>query len=245
MTTVSLEGRLGEIVGRSFSFKTRTLKEVLAAIEANTGKLRNYFHQNSKRMFAIFVDGKEIQTDPSLNINVENKEILIIPILMGAFVKTLTGFIVKSVLKLTAGTFAAKAATFVIGTVLGAALAFGISMLIAKLMKPDDPDLANTSSFVFGQAENVTRQGVVVPVGYGRMQVGSRVISVNLFNVDRSEYDRAHSGTAKVNGAMPYFGWEVQSRFLLDQGSAGAAAVSAMTEGEGGIFEVDNTNPGE
>ena len=63
MTTVSLEGRLGEIVGRSFSFKTRTLKEVLAAIEANTGKLRNYFHQNSKRMFAIFVDGKEKHTD--------------------------------------------------------------------------------------------------------------------------------------------------------------------------------------
>ena len=38
MTTVSLEGRLGEIVGRKFSFKTRTLREVLAAIEANTGK---------------------------------------------------------------------------------------------------------------------------------------------------------------------------------------------------------------
>ena len=29
MTTVSLEGRLGHIVGSKFSFKTRTLKEVL------------------------------------------------------------------------------------------------------------------------------------------------------------------------------------------------------------------------
>ena len=44
---------------------------------------------------------------------------------------------------------------------------------------------------------------------------------------------------------MPYFGWEVQSRFLLNEGSAGAAAVSKMTEGEGGIFEIDNSNPGE
>jgi hypothetical protein len=89
---------------------------------------------------------------------------------------------------------AIKIATFVVGTVLSAALSFGISLLIAKLMTPDDPDLANTTSFAFGQAENVSRQGVVVPVGYGRLQVGSRTISVNLFNVDRSIYNKSGSG---------------------------------------------------
>jgi hypothetical protein len=88
--------------------------------------------------------------------------------------------------------------TFVVGSVLGAALSFGISLLISKLLKPDEPETLNTSSFVFGQAENVTKQGVVVPVGYGRMQVGSRVISVNLFNVDRSIFNNSGAGLYEI-----------------------------------------------
>jgi len=194
MTTVSLEGRLGHIVGSKFSFKTRTLKEVLDAIEANTGKLRSYLHQNGKRMFAIFVDGKELDPSISLNTNVKDKNVVIIPLLFGAFVASITAALTASM----AVGLAKTVATFVIGTVLGAALSFGISMLISKIMKQDDPETLNTSSFLFGQAENVTKQGVVVPVGYGRMQVGSRVISVNLFNVDRSTYDQVGPGNGSA-----------------------------------------------
>ena len=68
MTTVLLEGRLGQVVGSTFSFKTRTLKEVLAAVEANTGKLRSYLSGNGKRHFAIFINDKEIDPDASINI---------------------------------------------------------------------------------------------------------------------------------------------------------------------------------
>lgn len=192
MTTVFLEGRLGQIVGSDFRFKTRTLREALDAVEANTGKLRSFFHRNGKRMFAIFVDGKELDPAASLNTNVKNKKITIIPVLFGAFVASLTAAIVGK-LALTSA-IATKVATFVVGTVLSAALSFGISLLISAIMKPDDPEALNTSSFLLGQAENVTKQGVVVPVGYGRMQVGSRVVSVNLFNVDRSKYDNSGAG---------------------------------------------------
>jgi predicted phage tail protein len=195
MTSVSLEGRLGQIVGSHFSFKTRTLREVLDAIEANTGKFRNYLLGNGKRMFAIFVDGKELDPVASLNTNVRNKKITIIPLLFGAFVASLTAAIVGA---MAVTGVAAKVATFVVGTVLSAALSFGISLLISKIMKQDDPEALNTSSFLFGQAENVTKQGVVVPVGYGRMQVGSRVISVNLFNIDRSKYDNSGAGLYDV-----------------------------------------------
>tara|TARA_R100000152_G_C6766309_1_gene191278 strand:+ start:34 stop:729 length:696 start_codon:yes stop_codon:yes gene_type:complete len=192
MTTVSLEGRLGQIVGDSFKFKTRTLREVLAAIEANTGKLRSYLKGNGKRFFAIFVNGKEVDTDSQLNVNVDGKKVLIIPILMGGFIATATAAITTALVgsaAVAAGTLAAKVTTFIVGTVLGAALSFGLSLLISKLMKPDDPKSANTTSFIFGQAENVTKQGVVVPVGYGRLQAGSRVVSVNKFSVDREKFD--------------------------------------------------------
>tara|TARA_R100000008_G_scaffold21746_1_gene11496 strand:+ start:1330 stop:2004 length:675 start_codon:yes stop_codon:yes gene_type:complete len=190
MTKVFLEGRLGKIVGKSFSFSTRTLKETLAAVEANTGKLRSYFGCNGRRTFAIFINGKELTgKDFSLNINVKGKEILIIPMLFGAVAATLTTAIVGAM-----GLAGSKIATFVVGTLVSGALAFGLNMLITKLMAPDDPESLNTTSFLFGQAENVTKQGVVVPVGYGRMQIGSRVVSVNMFSVDRAVYDRSGAG---------------------------------------------------
>jgi predicted phage tail protein len=190
MTEVFLEGRLGDLVGRRFSFKTRTLKEVLSAIEANTGKLRRYLHHNGQRTFAIFVDDKEADLGADFNVNVIGKKVLIIPLLFGAIAATLTTMLVAGMKAGLMKTFA----TFIIGTVLSAALSFGISLLISKILKPDDPESLNTSSFVFGQAENVTKQGVVVPVGYGRMQVGSRVISVNMFNVDKGVYDNSSAG---------------------------------------------------
>ena len=105
-----------------------------------------------------------------------------------------TKAIVAAIMVKGASAMAVKVATFVVGTILSAALSFGVSMLMSKLMAPDDPDIRNTSSFVFGQAENVSRQGVVVPVGYGRMIIGSRVISVNLFQVDKPIYDKAREG---------------------------------------------------
>ena len=190
MTSITLAGRLGDIVGHSFKFNTRTLKEVFAAIEANTGKLNNYFAKNKKRLFAIFVDGKEIDPHMQLNAIVKNKNILIIPVLFGGFVVTST-VIAAAILPATATAFAIKVTAFIIGTVLSAALSFGISLLISKLMKQDDPERVNTTSFIFGQAENTSRQGGIVPVGYGRMIIGSNTISVKSYSISR-EYFYSH-----------------------------------------------------
>ena len=171
-----------------------------------------------------------------LYLKVENKKIVIIPLLMGAFVTIFTKFIVTKILKLSVATMAGKIATFVVGTVLSAALSFGISLLIAKLMKPDDPDLANTTSFAFGQAENVTRQGVVVPVGYGRLQVGSRVVSVNMFNVDRTKFENQ-------GAQLGYGGYFFNPKYFASVDD-GYGATDAIQEGQGGFLEVDTTGGG-
>ena len=185
MTEVFLEGRLGQVLGRRFSFKTKTLKETLNAIEANTSRLRSYFLNSKKRAFAIFVDDKEISVDRNLICNVKDKEVRIIPILFGAVAATAAW----AAAAIFTSTTAVKVATFVIGAILAAALSFGISLLISKLMEPDDPDIVTTSSFIFGQAENVAKQGLPVPVGYGRFIVGSRTVSVNSFAVDKGIFD--------------------------------------------------------
>jgi predicted phage tail protein len=186
MTEVFLEGRLGQVLGRRFSFKTKTLKETLNAIEANTSRLRSYFLNSKKRAFAIFVDDKEVSIDRNLICNVRDKKVRIIPILFGAVAATSAAIVAAIGIKT-----GVKVAVFIVGAVLAAALSFGISLLISKLMEPDDPQIVTTSSFIFGQAENVAKQGLPVPVGYGRFIVGSRVVSVNSFAVDKDIFDNS------------------------------------------------------
>jgi len=201
MTKVYLKGRLGKVVGSFFKFNCRTLKEVFNAIEANTGKFQKFVDLNKKREFAVFVDGKEVVCDGTFNVNVKAKEVLIIPVLFGSFVATsaaITAALVggKMIIGVSSAAFIAtfKVVNFIVGTVLMTAFSFGMSLLMSKLMKKDDPEIVKTTSFAFQGAENVTRQGVVVPVGYGRMIVGSRVISVNSFTVDKKIFNSGLEG---------------------------------------------------
>ena len=204
MTKVYLKGRLGKVVGSFFKFNCRTLKEVFNAIEANTGKFEKFISLNKKREFAVFVDGKEVVCDGTFNVNVKAKEVLIIPVLFGSFVATsaaITAALLggKMIIGVSSLAFIAtfKVVNFIVGAVLMAAFSFGMSLLMSKLMKKDDPEIVKTTSFAFQGAENVTRQGVVVPVGYGRMLVGSRVISINNFNVDKTLFDQGLEGIFK------------------------------------------------
>jgi predicted phage tail protein len=91
------------------------------------------------------------------------------------------------VLAVTGATMATiKVGAVIAAMVINMAFAIGMSLLMSKLLAPDSPDVASTSSYVFGQAENVTRQGTPVPVGYGRFRVGSTIISASMTNVDKS-----------------------------------------------------------
>lgn len=210
MTEVYLKGRLGKVVGSFFKFNCRTLKEVFTAIEANTGRFEQFLFSNRKRSFAIFVDGKEINCDGSFNINVREKEVLIIPILFGSFVATSAAIAAavlgsSMVIGISSLAFIAtfKIVQFVVGMVLMTAFSFGMSLLMSKIMgsgdDSDDASAAATSSYAFRGAENVTKQGVVVPVGYGRMIIGSRVASINSFNVDRTTFEEGMNGIFRTD----------------------------------------------
>jgi len=180
MTKVSVHGRLGELVGKTHQFACSKLSEVFSALEANTGKLRSYISRNKKRKLSVFVDGVGIKDKNFKLVDVKGKEVVILPVLMGA-----VGFTI--VLAVTGATMATISAGAVIAAVvINIAFAIGMNLLMSKLLAPDDPDTAATSSYVFGQAENNTRQGTPVPVGYGRFRVGSTVISASLISVDRA-----------------------------------------------------------
>jgi len=178
MTNVIIHGRFGEVVGKHHNFACSKLSEVFRAIESNTGMLRKYTSSNRKRKMSIFVNGKAASDKNFDLVNVKNSEVVILPILMGAIGFTIVAAI-STAATLTVG---AKIAAVIINI----AFAIGMSLLMSKLLAPDDPDTASTSSYISNQAENAVKQGSPVPVGYGRFKVGNTILSVSLINVDKA-----------------------------------------------------------
>ena len=179
---VSIAGKLGKAIGSNWNLKVSTFQDLFNAIEANTGKLRNYLARSKEDKLAIFVDDDLVEADCFLNQPIKGKQVKIIPVLAGG-AGVIAGFIVTQIgLK----GMAAIVVEFVLTAVISVAISYGISLLISKLLRPDDPDATRTSSFVFSGAENVTQQGQVVPVGYGRMVVGSNVVSVVNTSIDKT-----------------------------------------------------------
>lgn len=185
MTQLSIEGKLGQIFGSTWELNVSNFVELFSALEANTQKLRNYLRGHKKEYWAIFVDGERVDADGFLFDNIKDKKIKIIPILAGG-----AGYVAAAIAaEITTTALGALVVEFVLTVVISAAISYGISLLIAKLMKTDDPEAVNTTSFLFGAPENVAEQGQAVPVGYGRIRTGSKVISVSSTNVDKAVWE--------------------------------------------------------
>ena len=220
MTDIFIGGKLGKKIGSTWKLKVSTFMELFNALECNTGTFRHYLNKNKKDKLAIFLDGDLVKADDFLYRDVKNKKIEIVPILAGA-AATLAGAIVSAI-GLQGVT--AVIVQFVLTAVISAAISFGISYLINKTMKSDDPDATNTTSFVFSSAENTAQQGQVVPVGYGRMSVGGNVVSVSLSSVEKNVWEDRKS---------------VQTSQLGRPGAQGYPDRSAGAEGAGAVIYRD------
>jgi predicted phage tail protein len=65
------------------------------------------------------------------------------------------------------------------------AIATGIQLLITKLLSPKTPKDIKNNSKLFSGYENVTKRNVSIPIGYGRLKIGSVVVSNYLYNTNR------------------------------------------------------------
>jgi predicted phage tail protein len=195
MTEISIEGKLGRELGSHWKLKVRNFVELFNALEANTNKLRKYLDGHRREYWAIFVNDERVDPSSFLHSNIKNKKIKIIPILAGAAASVAVAIVgamgIESALLV-------MVLEFVLTAIISTAISFGLSLLLAKLLKTDDPKAVNTTSFIFSSPENVTQQGQVVPVGYGRIKVGSTTISVGLTNVDK--YIWEHNDMANMMG---------------------------------------------
>jgi predicted phage tail protein len=78
-------------------------------------------------------------------------------------------------------------------------------MLITKLLTPESPTDIKTVSRLFSGYENVSLRNVSIPIGYGRLKIGSIVISNSIFftmHADNKSSNETMSQIAKWAGAL-------------------------------------------
>lgn len=171
MTTVRLHGILAKEFGAEMCYKIRRPKEIFNAIDANKPnfikRVMDLFKEGIH--YSIVVDGEDIKEIHELNVTKEPDCIDIIPAIMGS------GKVGGAILTIVG------AALMFVNVGLGAAvMGIGLQMMLAPRPKPEQRPEAVVSglqdSFVFSSKANLAQQGIPVPVGYGRLRVGSAII---------------------------------------------------------------------
>ena len=179
MTQVILHGILAKEFRKNFSLAIKRPKEIFDAISCSHSNFRNRIAElaNQGIHFALLVDGKKMTAIEDLSVASDNQKIDIVPVICGA----------GAVVAVVGVAFAIGGAAVGIGTTIGGflfAVGFGLAMMGIQMMlapkpkmeRPESEVSAAKQSFLFSSKANAAEQGIPVPVGYGRLRVGSAVI---------------------------------------------------------------------
>lgn len=198
MTNVKFHGRLGKVFGKEWNLAVNSIGEAIHAINILKGrKLYPWLLDQDKKgiRYKIIINDKPFKTDLNLN-DINNvfstelvckyeklKKIDIVPVIEGAGDDILGIFtLVLGVVLIATGIFAPLSiglkAAFIIGGV--ALLAGGIASLLMKPPEFEDfreIEKKGRTSYLFNGPQNTTNEGGPIPIGYGRLIVGSQVVA--------------------------------------------------------------------
>ena len=174
MTRVKVHGILGKDIGGEILIEVGKTSQVIEAIDANRPGFIKKINKLSKKGFyySIVVDGKRIKNSHSFLKSKKPQKIDIVPVISGKGVVAFFTFVAEWA---ATNQLLASAALFIIGT--------AANLLLAP-NAPSGPDTKATEastrglerSFEFSNKQNLASQGVPVPVGYGRLKVGSQIV---------------------------------------------------------------------
>ena len=192
MTKVHLYGILGKVFGNFFEFKINNGFSALKAIDAN----REGFFKKIKELslsgvhYQIIINGEIVDNENKLIEKRCVKDIYVIPIIYGSGEAVAQGLnlVITEGAKAGALTATGQMVAFAVNT----AISIGISLAVALLTAgtsiqgstPQPQGVGGASaaveargkSFVFSNVENVASQGDPIPIGYGKVKCGSKII---------------------------------------------------------------------
>lgn len=178
MMTVLLYGFLGKQFGRVHKFAVRTPAEAVRALCANYPKFRGSIEQGGS--YKVLRGGKEYLGEENLHDPQSYREtIRIVPVVegAGAVARIIVGVILIVVAWWNPMAWGTTAVLMMGAT--GASLVMGgvseLLMANSKSKSVESPD--NKPSYSFDGAVNTVRQGNPIPICYGKLIVGSQIIS--------------------------------------------------------------------
>jgi len=216
LRTVRLYGVLGSKFGRTFRLvlDSNAPSEAIAALSSQLKGFREFLLSAKDRGlgFSVFV-GKRNLKEEQLHEPSGNDDIRIAPILLGSKSGGVFNIILGAVLVIVG----AIGAYTPWGEALGGGvwgsylMSMGVSMIaggVVQLLSPqpkapksgDRPD--NQPSYIFNGAVNTQAQGNPVPVLYGRLIVGSAVVSAGIHAEDYAPATAGVGGGVNLNGRV-------------------------------------------
>jgi predicted phage tail protein len=187
MKTVRLHGELEEKFGSFFELEVSTAGEAIRALSANFPSFREHLLSSDRRGIGYHVIVDESAIDVTDLENPTGPNIQFVPAIMGAGSAN-TKIILGSAL-IAAGVIVSAASgggLTGVGLTLvkvGAALTLsGVVQQLTPVPRAPNPSETpeNTPSYTFDGPVNTTAQGQPIAVGYGRLIVGSAVISAGI-----------------------------------------------------------------
>jgi predicted phage tail protein len=178
--------------GEIHRFNISSPAEAVRALCANFPKFRSYLLGSHLKQIGFQVLVDDVAIDQPELAHPFSRTIEFVPIIIGADsagTKTLIGAVLIAA-AVVIGVGSGGAA----GTVAGVLLNVGVGFIAGGILQAMTPvphsadapqeDSRNTPSYVFSGPVNTTAQRQPIPVGYGRMIVGSAVISAGISTED-------------------------------------------------------------
>jgi len=166
-TKIILHGRLSKKFQKEFEFSNvKNLKTVVSAINSIHPNFKNSLLQDARQgiNYQILIDRKITENVRAVKEIKNNSTIEIVPCLLGADpVQIIVGFIVNVVVA-------------------------GITYLMTPDAQPRRIEASiKGESYIFSTPDNLVQQGQALPLGYGRLRVGSQIISSSITNRDSKD----------------------------------------------------------
>lgn len=191
MTKVFIHGRLGKEFGEYFELYISKPKDVLLALDANCEGFQKRMIDLAKSgaQYSLIADDQAIGAVEDYISKRKIKEIHIVPTLFGSGVGALA--IGVGVIAYAASFYATGVVAAILVAVAVAAISYGVQVLMTKppsgnLVGQTGEAGATSKSYLFSNRENITQQGGPVPLGYGRLRLGSAVVQQSIKNYPNS-----------------------------------------------------------
>jgi len=229
LKTVVLHGDLAKNFGERFEFDIKSPVEAIRALSANYPDFKQYLIEHNTPGYRIIADDEEFGEE-ELHYPI-SREIHIVPVIEGAgggLGKVVLGALLiyvsmgmgtaiagataagSTTVSTYVGTMAVKTATTLASVAgkLGWALALGgASQILFAPPKVGTNDKEERKSTNFDGPENLTSQGIPVPLAYGQVLIGSVVVGSSLITSSQLLPNSLNGVSAVLAGADLTIRW--------------------------------------